>query len=111
MEASRLPLSRPFLVASLSAEGTRLTVEADANERSVLAEANDLVALNSLVGRYELRPQRGGQGVRVIGVVTAAVVQTCTVSLEPGVEFDAGAFGGDKDPSPFAVLARLKKDQ
>ena len=181
MQSALLPFSRSVSVVSLPEEGTRVTVEAEAAERSLLAEAHGLVSLNSLRGRFDVKPQRVGRGVLVTGDVTAAVVQTCTVSLEsfeseiregvdllflppegveawtkrrramsqedleqddedqpdtivegridlgriaaeflvlgidpyprkPGVEFAIVAPADDKDPSPFAVLARLKKE-
>ncbi|MDX7950745.1 DUF177 domain-containing protein [Lichenihabitans sp. Uapishka_5] len=77
-------LSRLVPVAVLPPGGKDVTVEADAAERAALAKAYGLVELKSLVGRFTLRP--AGASVNVSGRVAAAVIQTCTVSLDP---FDA----------------------
>lgn len=83
MNATKPPLSRPVLVASLPDEGLEVTVKTTAAERAALAAADGLVELVALDGRFTLTPERSGQGVTVLGEVHASVVQTCTVSLDP----------------------------
>ena len=74
-------LSRPISVRRLSKE-ERVTVEATPEERAAIADALDLVAVDSLTAEISLRPWKK-EGVRVTGVVKAAVVQSCIVTLEP----------------------------
>lgn len=51
-------------------------------ELAALTRALELVACDSLVADYRLRPIAGG-GYRLTGSLTAAVRQACIVSLEP----------------------------
>lgn len=72
---------RLFSVRRL-AKGEQIAIAATAEERAALAEALDLVALDSLTADVTLKPWRG-EGVRVTGTVRAVVTQACTVTLEP----------------------------
>lgn len=177
MNAQKPPLSHPVIVTNLPDEGLQVTVVANETERAALAQMDGLVGLPSLEGRFLLKRDRAGQGVAVHGEVSATVLQTCVVSLDPfenevreqvdllflpeerltawlekkakeaqeddekdppdtivagridlgevtaeflaigidpyprkpGVEFDSTVSQADKDPSPFAVLAKLKE--
>lgn len=74
-------LSRLVEVGSLG-EGLAVDVEATPDQRAALAKLNGLPAVEALHATFLLRAERGG-GVRVTGEVTARVVQTCVVSLDP----------------------------
>lgn len=74
------PLSRPLRVDTIPGNGLETVVEASAEERGALAREFGLPAIETLVGRYAV--QRRGRTVHVDGKVTAAVTQTCVVTLE-----------------------------
>jgi uncharacterized protein len=76
-----LPLSRPVEVRRLPSDGLVVDVVANAEERSALARDLDIPAVDRLEARLTVTPARGGARVR--GHVSATVVQTCVVSLEP----------------------------
>jgi hypothetical protein len=75
------PLSRPVLVGRIPAEGLQVEVEANAEERAALAADFGLPELKSLRGSYRLTGR--GDTVHVVGRVTAELVQTCVVTLDP----------------------------
>jgi uncharacterized metal-binding protein YceD (DUF177 family) len=77
-----LPLSRPVRVDPLPRDGLDVTVEASAEEREKLAAFNDLLGLSSLKAVFQLHPLAEGD-VRVVGRLTADVVQSCVVTLDP----------------------------
>ncbi len=85
MSAQPIPgFSRPLRVADLGANATVRRIEADAGERSALAERFGLVALDSLIATITLDTTQPGRGVvRVRGELSAEVVQACVVTLEP----------------------------
>ncbi len=75
------PLSRPLAAASVPAEGLDVVIRASEAECAALARENALVGVSWLeaplhVGRF------GRDGLKVRGVVRAAVRQTCVVTLE-----------------------------
>lgn len=74
-------LSRPVNVNRLG-EGKTLSIEASAEECAALAEALDILAIDSLTAEVSVKPWRG-DGVRVEGVVRSTVSQACVVTLEP----------------------------
>ena len=74
-------LSRPVSVRRLRTEEA-IHIEATPEERAQIAEALELVSLDSLTADITLRPWRT-EGVRVEGAVHAALVQACIVTLEP----------------------------
>jgi hypothetical protein len=76
------PFSRPLRVADVPAEGTRVHIVAEPEERAQLARGFGLLAIDRLDADLELFP-RGQGGLAVRGTVGADVVQTCVVSLEP----------------------------
>ena len=79
-----LPLSRPFVVATLPSGGRNVTVEATPAECLAVASACGLVAVKSLLAQLVVIPTTAS--LNVTGSVKAVVTQACTVSLEP---FDA----------------------
>jgi len=84
--AGSLPL--PEFSRFVSAEAVRRaplteTIEANESERRALAERLELESIESLTATVRLRATRGGQMIRVSGVLEADVVQTCIVSLDP----------------------------
>ncbi|MCH7937764.1 MAG: DUF177 domain-containing protein [Proteobacteria bacterium] len=75
--------SRIVLAETLDEEGSSLDIEADENERSLLAERFGLAGLDSLTAALRLTPQEGRAVVRLEGAFRAEIVQTCVVSHEP----------------------------
>lgn len=81
-------LPPPEFSRFVSAEAVRRaplteTIEATESERRALAERLELESIDSLTATVRLRATRGGQMIRVSGVLEADVVQTCIVSLDP----------------------------
>ena len=75
------PLVRTLRVDELK-DGEECSIEINAAERAVIASLLDLVALDHL--RFACDIQRRGQGrIALQGALTASVIQTCVVSLEP----------------------------
>lgn len=74
-------LSRPLRVDTIPGSGLETVVEATAEERAALAREFGLPAIDALTGRYTV--QRRGRTVHVEGKVTASVMQSCVVTLEP----------------------------
>ena len=72
---------RPVNIMRLPSEQT-MTIEASAEERAALAEALDILSIETLKAEVAVRPWRG-EGVRVLGTVTGDVTQACVVTLEP----------------------------
>lgn len=75
------PLSRPVDVMNLPPQGSLIRVTATEDECRALAKDFKLPAIHSLVGDYRLTGS--AKGVHVTGRVTAAVTQTCVVTLDP----------------------------
>lgn len=92
--------SRPVLVDQVSSRGMEMTVEADAAECAALAARFNLRAVERLSARVKLKAAAGGTLFRVHGELSAQVVQTCVVTLEPlPVTIDAAfdlTYGGDE---------------
>lgn len=80
-ETESFPLRHVFNVADLKPEGVDVTVETTPEERAALAKFLDLPAIHRLEGVFRLTGNE--RRVTVRGDVHAAIVQTCTVSLEP----------------------------
>ncbi len=75
------PLSRPVALAGIVRQ-QRITVTATDEECSAVSSLFGLPAIATLSGRFVVTPERRGQ-FRVHLEVTAAVTQTCVVTLEP----------------------------
>ncbi|MFQ5956033.1 MAG: DUF177 domain-containing protein [Kiloniellales bacterium] len=85
MHASYEPtpeFSRPVAAEAVPAESEEWEFSAEPEERQALARRFDLLAVNRLSVRARLRPLRGGL-MRVEGHISAAVEQSCVVTLEP----------------------------
>ena len=78
----RAPFSHQIPAGDVPAEGRRYRIEADAEERRLLAEALAIPEIVSLTAELEVRPVRG-RAFSVRGRLSAAVVQTDVVTLDP----------------------------
>lgn len=76
------PIARPVVVSVLPTTGYPVRIEANEAERSALAEAHDLVAVDEFVADLDVKRWRK-DGVRIQGAVKARIVQECIVTLEP----------------------------
>lgn len=75
--------SRPITPESLGEKGKVLSIEANADERSRLAQRLGLDGLEALSAEIRLTPRNGGRIVRLEGTFKALVRQICVVTLEP----------------------------
>lgn len=78
----RYPLSRLQNVDTLPPRGLTLDLEATENERRLLAEVLDIVAVDRLSASLTVTPWRK-TGAKVVGTVVADVKQACVVTLDP----------------------------
>lgn len=76
------PVSFQAHVARLPHKGMPVTIEADAAQRAALAEAHGLVSVETYRAELLVTPWRRN-GVRVSGMVTADITQSCVVTLNP----------------------------
>jgi uncharacterized metal-binding protein YceD (DUF177 family) len=74
--------SAPVTVAAVPETGRRLDLVADGAARDAIAKAAGLAVLPRLEAGFDLTRQ-GADGLRVVGRVSATVVQNCVVTLEP----------------------------
>jgi uncharacterized metal-binding protein YceD (DUF177 family) len=100
-------LQRRVEAARLPATGIDLSVEASESQRKALAEAYKLVAVSGLAATATVTPGRRGSLVAE-GRVTADIVQSCVVSLEPVAQHIDESFSVRFVPadSPEAVLPK-----
>ncbi|MFH5923799.1 YceD family protein [Roseomonas xinghualingensis] len=75
-------LSRILRPGAVGPKGRTEQLEATPEERAILADRLGLIALDALSARLELVPAPGGV-IRARGMLRAAVVQSCVVTLEP----------------------------
>ncbi len=78
-----IEFSRPITPESLGEKGKVLSIEANADERSRLAQRLGLDGLEALSAEIRLTPRSGGRMVRLEGTFRALVRQICVVTLEP----------------------------
>lgn len=84
MNQSQNAWSVPLEVAAVPPDGQQLDISADAEVRGRIAKSLGLVALDRL--QLQGRADRiGADGLRIVGTVSAAVTQTCVVTLDPVV--------------------------
>lgn len=76
------PVSFKANVLRLPAKGLPVVIEADERQRQVLAAEHGLEKVESYRADLMVTPWKRN-GVKVAGRVTADIVQTCVVSLEP----------------------------
>lgn len=72
---------RPVRIDTIGERDRAVEIEATAAERTALARRFDLIAVDRLVGTYQLR--REGAHILASGIVTAKVVQACSVTDDP----------------------------
>jgi uncharacterized metal-binding protein YceD (DUF177 family) len=77
-----LPLSRPIETSAIPAAGLERTITSDAGQRAAIAEAYDIPEVRALAAEFSVEREAGGV-IRVKGRVTAEIVQSCVVSLDP----------------------------
>jgi uncharacterized metal-binding protein YceD (DUF177 family) len=75
-------LTKRVEAAFIPAEGLEIEIAASDAQRTALAQAYDLIAVDSLGAVVRLTPAVG-ESVLAAGRVQAAIVQSCVVSLEP----------------------------
>ncbi len=75
-------LTHSVRIADIPAEGRAIAIEASESQRQAAAPELGLLALRRLSAEFDIRPLAGG-GVAVRGALTAEVVQSCVVTLEP----------------------------
>lgn len=78
--ADALPLHRPIRVDEIKLRGSRVSVHAEAAELVGIARMLDLPSVEALEARYLL--SRSGERVKLEGEITAALHQTCIVTLD-----------------------------
>lgn len=75
--------SRPVAVDRLGSKETRIDVSASPEECAALAKRYAIVAVESLTARLRLRRLPGSDLIRLKGEVSASVIQSCVVTLDP----------------------------
>jgi uncharacterized metal-binding protein YceD (DUF177 family) len=80
-DADRPSISRPLKVEEIR-DGANGEIDATQSEMADIARMLDLVGLAALAFTYRLH-RGGGNRLRLTGRLTAALTQTCVVSLEP----------------------------
>lgn len=78
----KFAIKYPINVRSLPVKGLRVQIEADENERKLLAENHGLLGVESFRGDLHVSPWKK-RGVRVKGKLIAAIIQRCVITLEP----------------------------
>jgi hypothetical protein len=76
------PWSAPVALHDVPETGRRFDLVADENTRAAVAAMIGLRALPRLAASFEVS-RHGRDGLRVVGLVSATVGQTCVVTLEP----------------------------
>lgn len=75
--------SRPLAVDSVPPEGRSVQLLASPGERRLLAERLELIDLPRLEGEVRVQPVEGTDAIHVAGHLSADVVQSCVVTLDP----------------------------
>eukprot|EP01037_Dinobryon_pediforme_P021519 gene21519-22403_t len=76
------PVSRGLLLADVPGDGRHVSIRARPEELAGLAHFADVEAVTAFEAELDVRPW-GKHGFQVAGLVTADIVQSCVVSLEP----------------------------
>lgn len=79
------PVSYPVHVARLPKTGLHVKIDANAEERAALATVHALVSVESFKADLDVTTWKKG-GVRVVGTVSARIVQSCVTTLAPVAE-------------------------
>jgi hypothetical protein len=72
----------PIQLAEIPAGGRHIKLAPDAETRAAIASALGLAGLPRVEAEFDLMPL-AADGVKVSGVISATVEQTCVVTLEP----------------------------
>jgi uncharacterized metal-binding protein YceD (DUF177 family) len=83
MTVRRSEFHRSVPVHDLPAGGRAFDIEARPDERTALARRFGIVAVNHLRAEGVIRPHASGRRVKLEGHLSAEVVQTCVITLEP----------------------------
>lgn len=83
MTGSRSEFPRRLAIADVRAERTTRRLEATEAERAAIARRLDLPAIEMLTADIAFKTRNRGRAVEVAGHLSADVVQTCVVTLEP----------------------------
>jgi len=105
--------SRPIRVEQVPTGGMELKLEAKPAERAALAERFGLVSIDRLIAHVRLKAIAGGALIRVDGTLSASVVQTCVVSLDPlpaEVEDEFNLTFGGAEPDQIGAEIELSLD-
>ena len=111
MNAVEIPWSVKVRIEDVTEGGRHFVLCADGRTRGAIASATGLVDLPRLEARFEVR-RHGRAGLRVQGTVSASVVQTCVVTLDPvanevGEEVEVVFSPDVPDPRPESDVADL----
>ncbi|WP_299471739.1 DUF177 domain-containing protein [uncultured Roseibium sp.] len=82
MATGAFPYSHSVKANRVVDKDETIVVEPGGKQQQEIAEAYDLLEIKGFKARFTLKPYRK-EGVRVVGTISAAIVQTCVVSLEP----------------------------
>lgn len=80
-QAERIPWSVPVRRDNVPESGLHIDLTADEATRAAVAARAGVPAVSRLAASFDIA--RHGKGLRVEGELTAAVEQTCVVTLEP----------------------------
>ncbi len=84
-------LSRLFALGDLDRDGVTVEISAAAHELAALAGRFGLVAVDSLAATITLKRDEADHMVHLRGNITADVVQSCVITLEPVANHVEGA--------------------
>ncbi|MEK9644673.1 MAG: DUF177 domain-containing protein [Alphaproteobacteria bacterium] len=82
-DAPAVEFSHVVDLEDLPEEGTEIALSADSDERAALAARFGLLSIDRMEARLSLTWLEPEEVLSMTGELTAAVVQTCVVSLEP----------------------------
>lgn len=80
--AAVIPIRHDIILAEIPNEGRHASIAASEAELSALAEFAEIEAVTRFAAELDVKPW-GRHGFVVTGTVSADVVQTCVVTLEP----------------------------
>lgn len=112
--SSQAELARPVDLSRLGDGEAVHRVVASAPERAALARRFDLPAIDALSAEVRLRRVRGGAAIRLSGRLSARVVQSCVVTLEPVPADIAETFSilfADRQERPETVMIGDEADE
>lgn len=105
--------SRMQAVDTIPASGLKLHIAAEPAERMALARRFGLKALDMLEADLKLRPVAGGPVIHIGGILRAAAVQTCVISVLPvpaSIEEEVDVRFGPAELDPVDVELSLEDE-